>query len=200
VTWLPVTGGSSLDGFTRAAARQDMRRGEFEDTLGRITDGIFDAGLTLQAALDQSPDRLRQAAEHTLDLLDETVREARDAVFASRRRAAHGLADAPEPGAAARLTASAWPASRRATAGDLVRRSQLQVMQARRARARSQQARARALKLAVLSAAYQEQVAATLNRAASHPSAAARLRALSRRTASHAARARHWAQDRAPTG
>lgn len=66
------------------AVPQNLRPHEFADTLTRISNGIFRAGLTLQTALDRSPDGLRQAAEHTLDLLDETVREARDAAFADQ--------------------------------------------------------------------------------------------------------------------
>ncbi len=74
----PMTGGGAGD-----AADQGMRMVEFEGTLTRVTDGIFHAGLTLQAGLGQPADGLRHAAEYALDLLDDTVREARNAAFAA---------------------------------------------------------------------------------------------------------------------
>ena len=60
------------------------------------------AGLTLQAALDDPADSLRQAAEHALELLDEMVREARDAAFARYRHAAGGVDNPATTGAAGR--------------------------------------------------------------------------------------------------
>lgn len=193
VTRLPVASSVGLDGLG-PISQQGMRQGEFEDTLTRITGGIFHAGITLQAALGHPAEGLREAAGHTLDLLDETIREARDAAFASRRHAAHGLADAVEAGIAVRLPPQA-------AAGDLIRLSQLRAMQARRLRARSQQARARALKITVSSAASRDRVAAILAQAAaSDPRRSAHLRALSQTAASHAAWIRQRAHDHAATG
>lgn len=164
VAWLPVTGPARLDG-SRPAAPRGMPRREFEDTLSRITGGIFEAGVTLQASLDQPADGLRQAAEHALDLLDETVREARDAAFAGHH-AGHGLADTAERAAAPRtewLASPVWP---RATAGELMHQSRLRIMRARLMKAQSQQARARAIELVAMSAARQARVAEALNRCA----------------------------------
>lgn len=81
VTRLPVPVRAGPESCEPAEPQSSWRRGS-ADTLTRISDGIFRAGLSLQTALDRSPDGLRQAAEHTLDLLDETVREARDTAFA----------------------------------------------------------------------------------------------------------------------
>ena len=152
-----------------APVPQSMRWHEFADTLTRISDGIFRAGLTLQAALDRPPDGLRQAAEHTLDLLDETVREARDAAFAGRCNDADGQE--------AILTRSGL------------------------SRAQSLEVRARTLQIAALSAATEEQLAATLGQMATTcPDRSARLRALSQSAARRAAWLRQWADGHAATG
>jgi anti-anti-sigma factor len=189
VTRVPVTSSGGLDGFGHAA-QQDIRRHEPEDTLTRITDGIFHAGLTLQAALDQPGDGLRQAAERTLDLLDETVRQAREAAFARHRHAPHGLDGTADPAAAGGGPARAA-------------RGEAEALRARSGsiRTRSRELRARTLEVAISSAAAQDRVAATLGHlASSHPRYSAALRELSQAAASRATRLRQWADDHAAGG
>jgi hypothetical protein len=97
VSRLPV----AIPGSPGPGAQQGMQRHEFEDTLTRITSGVFEVGLTLQAALDQ-PAALRRAVERAIELLDGTVRDARTAAFAWHDHGDHVLADAGEPGVAVR--------------------------------------------------------------------------------------------------
>ena len=194
-TRLPAAGSASFDGFGHVA-QQDMRRHESEDTLTRATDGIFHAGLTLQAALDQSADGLRRAAEHTLDLLDETVRQVRDAAFARHSHAAHRPDSTGDSSAAA-------GGSARGAGRDAAGLSDAKELRARSGfiRAQSREVRARTLKVAVLSAAIQDRVAATLGQlATSHPRHSADLRELSQAAASHATRLRQWADHHAASG
>ena len=196
VTRLPLAGSASLDSSGPAA--QQGRREESEDTLTRITDGIFHAGLTLQAALGQPADGLRQAAEHTLDLLDETVREARDGAFASHRNAAHGLDDTGDPGAAGEGPARAAQGAGRAAVGPF--EAEALLARSRSNWTRSQEVQARMMKTAISFAATEDQIAATLGRlAASSPHRSAGLRARSQAAASRATRMRQWARDHADT-
>ena len=158
-----AVGSASLDGFGQAA-QQGTPWYEFDDALGRVTDGIFCAGLTLQAALDEPAGDLRQAAEHTLELLDEMVREARDAALARYRHAAHGMDITANPGAAER--GSGGPAK---DAGlDALERFEAESLRARCGSTwtRSREVRARARELLVLSAAARSRAAATLGQRA----------------------------------
>ncbi len=203
VTRLPVPGAASPYAFGRAA--QQGLRHEFEDTLTCVTDGIFRAGLALQTALDQPADGLRLAAEHALDLLDETVREMRDAAFAGHRRAADGvdstdrLDNTGAPGAGQREPARAVRDARRDAKGPCDREALR--ARARSTRVRAREARTRSRELAVLSAATQDQVAAVLSRLASRdPRQSAGLRELSQAAADHASRLRQWVHDHAATG
>lgn len=190
VTRLPVFGpvqlGLSHDG------REDMSRSAAEDALSHVTGAIFHAGHTLQDALYQPAAALRQAAAHVLELLDDTVRDARAAAF---DRPGHSDGAVLQPGS------EAVSGLLRAVGEDMVRLSRLRVRETTQSRARSQQARARALELAAWSAATQERIAATLRQAAaSSPQRAADLRALSQGAASRAAQIRQWAHEHAATG
>jgi len=84
VSRLPAGSPADCGDFERAM-EQGTGQEEFDRTLTRITAGVFRAGLALQSGLDQPAEGLRQAAEHSLDLLDETIREARDVAFANLR-------------------------------------------------------------------------------------------------------------------
>lgn len=189
VTRLPVSNPGSLDGFG-PAAQQGMRQYELEDTLTRVTDGIFHAGLVLEAALDQSADGPRQAAMHALDLLDGAVREARDAAFAGHGHTPHDLDNTGDP-----ATAGEGPAQ--AALGD----AEALLARSGSIRMQSRELRARALKVAVLSAATQDRIAATLGQLATrYPRYSADLRELSRAAASHATRLRRWADGHPASG
>lgn len=136
VTRLPVASAASPEGSGPTA--QQVMRHEFADTLTRITDGIFHAGLTLQAALGQPSAGLRQATEHTLDLLDQTVREVRDAAFAAHRNAAHGPDGTADTGAAE----ADWARAAQGAGRDAVSLFEVEAL-----RARSESSRARSLEM-----------------------------------------------------
>lgn len=73
-----------------AAAADDARRGR--ELLGRMVDDLFRVGLSLQSTGDVPPDAaLRQIAD-ALRILDDTIRDIRDHVFA-----APGQDDPPDP-------------------------------------------------------------------------------------------------------
>ena len=194
----PVTGAGRGDGLGHAG-HQGMRPAEFEDTLTCVTDGIFRAGLTLQAGLSQPADGLRQAAEHTLDLLDDTVRQARNAAFAGAWPAAHRPASQRDPAAAGERPAGA---AHGAAPADV--RAEAQALRERSAstRRQSRAARARAVQLTALSAAAHDQVAVTLAQlAAAYPDHhSADLQELSQAAARHASRLRQRARDHAQAG
>lgn len=199
VSCLPVADSAHPDGCG-LAAQQSMPRQAFEDTLTRVTGSIFRAGLSLHAALDQPREGLRQAAEHALGLLDDTVREARDAAFAGLSNRAPGLSDP-----AGRGSAQTGPARRDAVDSSAV---QALLTRSRSIRAQSVEARARRRRVAVLSAGTEDRLAATLGQlaealgqlAAACPHRSASLRALGQDAARRAAWMRQLAPGHAGTG
>jgi len=198
VTRLPVASSASPDGLAHDA-QQDTRRQESQDTLAGITDGIFHAGLTLEAGLGQPADGLRQAAEHTLDLLDKTVRQTRDAAFAGYSHAVDGLDDVRVPEA----TGDGLRRTIQGSGRDAVSLSGAEALRAMAAfvRARSRQLRTRSLKAAVLSADSGDQVAAIFGQlAASYLHRSAERQEHSQAAASHATRLRQWVHENTATG
>lgn len=195
VTDLPVAGSASPDGFGHAAPH-GIRRHEFQDRLAQAANGIFHAGLVLQAALDQPADTLRQAAERALDLLDGVVCETRTAAFADGPHAVDGLADAGKTGDAVGLRPQAWSGFW-SPADDAARQRQRIATPARQSREQSWKAQLQTLQVAVSSAATESRVAATFSQlAASNPHHSPHLRTLSQAAAGHAARLCQWADER----
>jgi hypothetical protein len=137
VSHLPV----AIPGSPGRGAQQGMQRHEFEDTLTRITSGVFEVGLTLQTALDQ-PAVLRRAVERALELLDGIVRDARTAAFAWHDHGDHVLADAGEPGVAVRPGTLARAGSLSAVGEHVARWSKLVATEAHKTREWSHKARA----------------------------------------------------------
>jgi len=98
-----------LDGAIAAGAERREPSGEqttpathgaapAEDLLGPVVDSIFNAGLTLQAAIDLPPDVTAQRITGALQHLDDAVREIRNQVFAERDHSVEpGLARRPPP-------------------------------------------------------------------------------------------------------
>jgi hypothetical protein len=85
-----------------AAGRHEQETADPAARTGELLDvavaSIFDAGLTLQAAVDLSPDVAVQRITETLRRLDDVVRETRDHVLAGRgERVEPGLAWRPPP-------------------------------------------------------------------------------------------------------
>lgn len=195
---LPASHPVSPAGPSRAA-QPGRPPSELEESLIRLTNGIFFAGRTLQAALDMPPGVLRQAADRVLDVLDGTVRETRTAAYARRGDSADGVATAGDAGVVIRPGMGAQPGSSRAAGEDIVRLGKLRALEATLLCARSRDAQARTLELAARSAAVQDQVAASLRQAAArYPDRSADLRASSQAAASHATRMRQWAEDHPP--
>lgn len=69
---------ADLADFARAAAQQARRR---QELLERITNSLYQVGLTLQDAADESPEAAQEAITEALQGLDTTIREIRDAAF-----------------------------------------------------------------------------------------------------------------------
>jgi hypothetical protein len=63
-----------------AAQRQHL-----EETLDRITRGIFEVGITLSTTAGMSPDDLRNRIDEASRLLDDIVNGIHDAMFRGRR-------------------------------------------------------------------------------------------------------------------
>ena len=81
---------ADLAGFARAAAQQARRR---QELLERITNSLYQVGLTLQDAADESPGAAQEAITEALRGLDTTIREIRDAAFTDSIRSS----PPPEP-------------------------------------------------------------------------------------------------------
>ncbi len=79
-----------LAGFARAAAQQARRR---QELLERITNSLYQVGLTLQDVADESPGAAQEAITEALRGLDTTIREIRDAAFTDSIRSS----PPPEP-------------------------------------------------------------------------------------------------------
>ncbi|HYB49167.1 MAG TPA: PAS domain S-box protein [Streptosporangiaceae bacterium] len=76
---------ADLAELARVAATADQaRRGE--DLLDRVVTGLFDVGLSLQAAADLPHDAATQHIAVALGRLDDTIREIRDHVFTGQHR------------------------------------------------------------------------------------------------------------------
>jgi len=158
-----------------------------EDTLTQITGSLFDAGLTLQTALDLPSGALRQAAERALDLLDGTISQARSAAFAGQAPGIGAPDGVREPSAALRPGMPAgtkWPDAAGSTSARLSKLRQ----ESQRTRSRSRELKARTLEAAARSAATEDRVAGTLVKlAADHPRHLPNLRALREAAANEAA-------------
>ena len=173
VSWLPVANpataarpGSSLG--------QAAPGGRLAETLTQLTDGIFQAALTLQTALGLPARALAQAVEDALYLLDSTVSEARTAAFTLTGLTADSPADTSTLGAVVPPLRHAGAATPLAVAGDArrlamrlthkARQNRAQSTQHRtrskQAQARSQQTRAQARQIAGLAASTRLGVAA----------------------------------------
>jgi hypothetical protein len=195
---------------------RDMYPRDFTKTVTALTSGIFEAALSFQAALDGPAGALRQVVERALDLLDQTVRDARAAAFAWHEHTAHDHTahdhttydhTAPRLADEGRSSAAGWH-KRQASAGlrtdtgeEPTRLGESLAMAARETRARSRQLRERTLAIAALAAITEDQVATSMiHLANSHPRHVDHLQTLSLTAAGHATRMRRWAQDHAATG
>ena len=69
---------ADLADFARAAAQQARRR---QELLERITNSLYQIGLTLQDAADEPASAAQEAVTEALRGLDATIREIRDAAF-----------------------------------------------------------------------------------------------------------------------
>ena len=74
-----------VDAIARAAAAAGQGRRD-QELLDWITNSVFRAGLSLQAAAGELPGAASQAIAAALDLLDEVIRGIRDAAFTSQQR------------------------------------------------------------------------------------------------------------------
>lgn len=174
------------------APRPDMPDMEPEAALMLITGGIFYAGLILNDALDQPAAALRRAAVRVLDVLGDTVRDARTAALAGLGHGENGI----EPDPVTEAESDPVSGLLKAAGEDLVHLSRLRVQEAAQNRARSRQARVRVLELAARAAAAQDRAAMALSLAATRrPGQAADLQARSHVAANHATRMRQWARD-----
>ena len=81
---------ADLADFARAAAQQARRR---QELLERITNSLYQVGLTLQDAADESAGAAQEAVTEALRGLDATIREIRDAAFTDSIRSS----PPPEP-------------------------------------------------------------------------------------------------------
>ena len=74
-------GGDLLDLARQAAAAEQADSGR--DLLDRVVTGLFDVGVSLQAAVSLPHHTARQRVIEALQRLDETIHEVRDHVFAT---------------------------------------------------------------------------------------------------------------------
>jgi anti-anti-sigma factor len=77
-----IRGSTDLDPDLAALAAQ---RQHLEETLDRITRGIFEVGITLSTTAGMSPDDLRNRIDEASRLLDDIVNGIHDAMFRGRR-------------------------------------------------------------------------------------------------------------------
>lgn len=173
VSWLRVTNPAHAT-TPGPSVGQAARGDQFGETLTQITSGIFQAALSLQAAVGLPARALEQAVEDALYLLDSTISEARTAAFALTGPAAERPADPSTRGAVVPPGSHAGAPVPLAVADDARRlarrlrhearqaraRSTHYQTQARAAQARSQQATAQALQITGMTASARLRVAA----------------------------------------
>jgi len=159
--------------------------------LTRLITGIFEAGLTLQAALNRPKAGLREAVERALDQLEGTARDARTVALARNKGPATNGRSRTHP----RRESLMITRDRTASAHELL------ALEAKRTRARSVEIQARTIQTAALSAITEDRVAANLSQlAAHHERHTDQLQAMSQAATAHAIRIRQWSDDHQAAG